>query len=828
MNLIWKLLRRDWRGGQLSLVATAITLSVAIIAGVALLADRVERGLVREMGSFLAADLVVRSGVVIPNQYRQEAGELGLDTAETAEFSSMIYSGDRNHLASVKAVSDAYPLRGQLIVSEQPFSSDSGANETLINAPAPGKVWIEERLFPLLDVAPGDEIELGDINLEVEKVLLQEPDRSAGLSLVGARVLMNQADLEASGLIQPGSRVEYQLLLRGEASTITEYETWAEANVSVHERIRRPERAEQRVTRTVERGRSYLLLAGTVGLLLAGIAQALASFRYAQRHIGEAALIKSWGASKQEVRRLYIGQLALLGVMTTAVGLLLGWGLHLMLLTSVREFLPVELPSPGLAPFLVAVGSGMLCLAGFTLPSLWHLPNISPMRVLRRDIESSPLSGARRAAWGVATLVLLLSFYAADIELVSGFLAGLAAILLILGLIAYLVLYPLGKSFGNWYGSYWRLAIANLLRRPGQTNLQLVAFASGIMLLLVMVLMRTSLLDEWRLQIPEDAPNHFLINVAESELPDINSQLEARDLDTAGWFPMVRGRLTHLNDEDITERRGVEGLRRELNLTWADTMPSDNEVLAGQWWPELNIERPKVSMEQEMASELGVQLGDRLRFSIGGLELEAEVSSFRSLNWDSMNPNFYMIFSPGSLDDFSPTWMTSLNIPVEDRVVISSILRAHPTVLALSLDAVLDRIRGVINQATQGLEIIFSLVLICGLLVFYAAIASSFEERAQEVAILRTLGSGKWLILGAVAAEFALLGALSGLVAAIAADLTILVLQVFVFELPVRLHLWMWLLSPALAAAVIGILGVMRTRRLVHTPPMQSLRALLD
>jgi len=290
----------------------------------------------------------------------------------------------------------------------------------------------------------------------------------------------------------------------------------------------------------------------------------------------------------------------------------------------------------------------------------------------------------------------------------------------------------------------------------------------------------------------------------------------------------VRGRLTHLNDEDITERRGVEGLRRELNLTWADTMPSDNEVLAGQWWPELNIERPKVSMEQEMASELGVQLGDRLRFSIGGLELEAEVSSFRSLNWDSMNPNFYMIFSPGSLDDFSPTWMTSLNIPVEDRVVISSILRAHPTVLALSLDAVLDRIRGVINQATQGLEIIFSLVLICGLLVFYAAIASSFEERAQEVAILRTLGSGKWLILGAVAAEFALLGALSGLVAAIAADLTILVLQVFVFELPVRLHLWMWLLSPALAAAVIGILGVMRTRRLVHTPPMQSLRALLD
>lgn len=826
--MLLKLLCRDWRGGQLALVATAITLSVAIISGVTLLADRVERGLVREMGSFLAADLVIRSGNDIPDLYRTEASSLGLDTAETAEFSSMIYSGDRNHLASVKAVSDAYPLRGQLIVSDQPFATSSASNESFARAPEPGKVWIEERLFPLLDVTPGDQIELGNVNLEVEKVLLQEPDRSAGLSLVGARVLMNTVDLEASGLIQPGSRVEYQLLLRGDASAVTDYENWAEANVSVHERVRRPERAEQRVTRTVERGRSYLLLAGTVGLLLAGIAQALASFRYAQRHISEAALIKSWGASRQEVRRLYIGQLALLGVITTAIGLLLGWGLHFMLLASVREFLPVELPSPGLAPFLVAIGSGVLCLAGFTLPSLWHLPNISPMRVLRKDIESSPLSGARRAFWGVATLVLLLSFYAADLELVSGFLAGLAAILAILGLFAYLVLYPLGKSFGHWSGSYWRLAIANLLRRPGQTNLQLVAFASGIMLLLVMVLMRTSLLDEWRLQIPENAPNHFLVNVAGAELPDINSRLESRNLDTAGWFPMVRGRLTHLNGEDVTERRGVEGLRRELNLTFADSMPSDNEIVAGRWWPELDISEPKVSMEEEMASKLGVELGDQLTFSIGGLELEAEVTSFRTLNWDSMNPNFYMIFSPGSLDDFSPMWMTSLNIPVEDRVVVSSILRAHPTVLALSLDAVLDRIRGVINQATRGLEIIFSLVLFCGLLVFYAAIASSFEERAQEVAILRTLGSGKRLILHAVAAEFALLGALAGLVAAVAADLTILVLQVFVFELPLTLHLWIWVLSPALSALVIGALGVLRTRQLVHTPPMQSLRALLD
>jgi putative ABC transport system permease protein len=356
----------------------------------------------------------------------------------------------------------------------------------------------------------------------------------------------------------------------------------------------------------------------------------------------------------------------------------------------------------------------------------------------------------------------------------------------------------------------------------------LVAFASGLMLLLVMVLMRTSLLEEWRMQIPDDAPNHFLVNVAGAELPDINSRLQARQLDTSGWFPMVRGRLTHLNGVDVTERRGVEGLRRELNLTWADSMPSDNEIVAGEWWGESLPSRTLVSMEEEMALELGAQLGDELTFSMGGLELIAEVSSLRSLNWDSMNPNFYMIFSPGSLDDYAPTWITSLNIPLEDRPVVSEILRAHPTVLAISLDAVMERIRGVINQATKGLEMIFALVFACGLLVFYAAIAASFEERAQEVAILRTLGAGRRLILSAVAVEFALLGGLSGLVAAIAADLTLMVLQLLVFELPISLHLWMWVLAPLFGAVLIGALGVMRTRSLVHTPPMQSLRALLD
>ncbi len=826
--LIWRLLRREWRGGQLALIGVAVTLSVSIVSGVALLADRVEKGLVREMGSFLAADLAIESGIEIPEIYRERAVQDNLQVAETVEFESMVFSDKTNHLASIKAVSSAYPLRGQLTLTTEAFATNDQARHTVRSAPEQGTVWADERLLPLLDVQLGDDIEVGDLRLRLTKILLQEPDRSTGFSLIGARVMMSIDDLAESGLIQPGSRLDYRLLLAGAEDQVQAYQTWAEENLTVHERLLHPERVEQRVASAVDRGSSYLLLAGSVGLLLAGIAQALASYRYAQRHINEVALMKSWGASRQLVRRLLLGQLLLLGFISTVIGLILGWGLHQILLNTVREFLPLELPAPGLAPYLIASASGMLCLLGFTLPSLWHLPNITPLRVLRRDLDARPLSAAKRALWGGATLLLLLVFYARDLELVMGFVAGVVAVILILALFAYLFLYRLGRSFGHWYGSYWRLAIANLLRRPNQTSLQLVACSAGIMLLLVMVMMRTSLHNEWQMTIPEGSPNHFFVNVAPHQLDDVRARISSRNLDNSNWYPMVRGRIVLLNGEALRDEEGTDDLGRELNLTWSADIPESNEVIAGQWWQSDVLEKPLVSVEEGFANEIGTVVGDHLTFSMGGLDLEAEVTSIRRLDWDSMNPNFFMIFNPGTLDTYSPNWITSLNIPPEDRMLVSDILKANPTILVISLEDVISRIRTVITQATRGLELIFLLVVICGLLVFFAAIAASFDERAQEAAVLRTLGSGKRLILSSVAAEFATLGAIAGLVAALAADICIMVMQFWVFELPITPHFWIWLTAPLGGAVLTGSLGTLRTRTLVNTPPMQSLRRLLD
>ncbi len=826
--LIWRMLKRDWRGGQLFLIGVAIMVSVAIVSGVTLVADRVERGLVREMGSFLAADLAIASGLAIPAHYFERAAADQLNTAETVEFESMVFSQDSNHLASIKAVSSGYPLRGSLVVASQAFSNDPATRESVRSPPEPGLAWVDERLLPLLDVAIGDLIEVGDIRLRIERVLLHEPDRGTGFSLIGARVLMHKDDLAASGLIQPGSRVDYQLLLAGEENRIREYATWAEQSAGAHERVRYPERVEQQISATVDRGRSYLLLAGSVGLLLAGIAQALASFRYAQRHVAEVALMKSWGASRGQVRRLIVGQLALLALITTALGVLLGWVLHQVLLNALGEFLPLELPPPGPGPYLVAVASGLFCMIGFTLPSLWHLPNISPLRVLRRDMQASPASNVARALWGATTLILLLIFYTADLQLVLGFAAGLALILLVMVGIAYLVIYRLGRRFGHWYGSHWRLAIANLLRRPGHTCLQLMAFACGLMLILLMVLMRTSLLDEWQLTIPPDAPNHFFVNVATHELSSINDRIARAGLEPTTWYPMIRGRLTLRNGEDLREQDGGSGPGRELNLTWLENLPDGNRLVAGEWWSQAATDQALISVEQAFAQELGIQIGDQLTFSLGGLELSARVSSLRSLEWDSMNPNFFVIFQPGVLDDYSPNWISSVFIPSEQRRMVADLLRAHPTVLVISLEDMITRIRSVIDQASSGLEMIFLLVLLCGILVFYAAIASSFDERAQEAAVLRTLGARRKLLLTTTATEFALLGGLAGLLGALAADISIMVLQYWVFELPVRPHGWVWLTAPLGGALVMAVLGTLRTHSLVRTPPMQSLRRLLD
>ena len=833
--LALRMLWRCWRGGQLGLIFLSLVLAVAVVSSVALLAERVEKALINESSSLLAADLMVRSADPFDQSWMAEAQNDRLQTSRMLLFSSMVYHGDELHLASVKAVEPNYPLRGTLKLTQVPFTTDETEVFAAQGGPPSGEAWVDARLLPLLNIELGDEIELGEVKLKVTEILAEEPDRGSAFSLLGARVLMNWADIEASGVVQPGSRVDYRLLLAGDQRQLANYQDWLRPQLEISQRITTPERAEERVSRTLERARSFLMLAGSIGVVLAGIALAMASRHFANGQTLQVALLKSWGLSAGRIRRLYGQQSLWLGLIGSLFGLLLGYGVHEILIQLVREWLPVSLPAAGWRSWTVGLATGLLCLMGFALPALWHLPAQSPMAVLRQDIVAQPLGLLVRLMIGVVTILLLMLWYSASVQLTFSLLAGFALVVLASMAVGFGLL-RLGKSYGHHFGSLWRLALSNLWRRRVQSLIQMVGFSGAITLLMVMALVRTSLVDEWRWQLDENTPNHFLVNVAPYELEGVKEIIAQRNLDSGHWYSMVRGRLTSINGEAFDngpgpggperERRGGP-LRRELNLSWSNDLPEGNEIVSGSWWPNVTVTdgRVPVSVEQGVAEEMGFQIGDHLSFNIGGLPFDAEISSIRSLNWDRMTPNFFFLFPEGYLDDFPRIYMTSMYIPPEEKLLVNDLLRAYPTILVIELDKIIDRIQTIVSQVTRGLEMMTLMILGCGIMVMFAAVSLSMSERLTESAVLRTLGSSSKQILGIQLVEFAMLGVMSGLLAVFGTELAVALLQHFAFDLAPSLHPWIWLIGPLSGAVLVGVLGVWYSRKAVVQPPLQVLRA---
>ena len=834
-----RMLIRTWRGGELGLILWSLILAVAVVTSVSLLAERIEKALTQESSSFLAADLVVRSSKEAPSEWLEEAARLNVSTAKIMGFASIVFFGDELHLASIKAVQDNYPLRGEIKRSTTPFTRDPNLIESVSYGPSKGEAWVDARLLPLLSIQLGDVIELGDITLKISQILVEEPDGSS-YSFFGARVLMNYADIPASGVIQPGSRVTYRYLMAAnDPRDFTDYRAWLEPQLDVHDRLITPDEAQASIADTMDKGRRFLLLAGSIGVVLASIALALASHHFASGQTKTVALLKSWGIPASRVRRLYFQQSLWMGLFGSLVGLVIGFLFHHLLLAIVREWLPIELPSAGLRPWITGLATGLLCLVGFTLPALWHLPSQSPLAVLRQDIIVKPLSSAVRVILGVTAIAGLLFWYSNNVYLTLAILVGFGATALA-SVVAGFALLRLAMNYGQRMGSIWRLALANLWRRRSQSLIQMVGFSGAIALLMIMVVVRTSLIDQWQFQLAEDAPNHFLVNVAPYELEGVRQLVDDNQLETEGWYAMVRGRITEINDQLITEdqKDSHESFRRELNLSWTAELPEGNKVAKGQWWDadmlsdfstKTNAQGQRiapVSLEDELAGELGLELGDRITFSVGGLVFEAEIIGTRTLNWDNMTPNFYFLFPEGMLEEYPRTSMTSLYIPPEKKLLVNDILRGFPTVQVIELDKIIDRIRTIVSQVTRGLEVMTLLILGCGILVMFSAVSLSMSERLQESAILRTLGSSRRLILGIQAIEFTTLGVMAGLLASAGAELSVAMLQRFMFDLSFSMHLWLWYTGPILGGLMVGLLGVGYSRKAVMQPPLEVLRNL--
>ncbi len=828
MPLSLRLLWRNWRSGEVKLLAFALMLAVAVVSGIAIFTDRLERTLVKESNAVLGADRILRGPQPHDPAWDQAADELGITHTRAVIFSSMLFAGEHMHLASVKAVADAYPLRGQFDISRVPFANRAEDIEVAEGIPAPGEAWADSRLLPLLDVSLGDDVVVGEHMLTLTRVLIREPDSSSPFSFMGARLIMNLADLPKTGVVQEGSRVEYQWLLAADDGRLGRFVDWLKPRMNDHQRLVDVDSDQQGLGRTLETGRRFLILAAVIGVLLAGVAIALAARQFAGRHVDQVALMKSLGVSANGVRSLYVAQLLVLALLASSLGLLLGELIQRSVAQSLYQVYNIILnPAQGL-PYALSLTSGLLCLLGFALPALWFLPNVPPIRILRRELPVDHTHLSIQVGVALLALTTLVMLFSRDVKLALSVIGALISVLLVSVLLAVTLLHLSRRLAGN-AGSVWRLALANLQRRRGQSLVQIIVFATAMMLLLTLTIVRTSLIEEWQLQLPKDAPNHFLVNIPAHEVEQVQSLIDSNGFAREPLYPMVRGRVTHINDQETTEAQRTQAnvLRREANLTWSDVIGSDNKLVAGEWWDTWQPQSPDlpgVSIEAEFAEEVGMKPGDHLTFSLGGLELKAEVASVRSLDWRSMKPNFFFIFQPGSLDEYSPTYITSLYLPPEQKFFINDLLRSHPTTLVIELDRVINHIRTIINQVSDGLQLVLWLTLAGGCLVLFAAVTSSIDSRRQEAGLLRALGSRRQLIVGSVWAEFSVLGLLAGTIAVMGAEILLLSLQRWVLETPIQPHYLFWILGPLLGALFVGTLGAVSCRSVVTTPPAVVLR----
>ena len=838
LSLALRLATRDWRSGELRLLLAALLLAVGAVTAVSLFVDRLQRALVAESATLLGADRVIDASRAVPQRFRDLAAARGLALADVIRFPSMV-SADatgRSQLASVKAVTPGYPLRGTLRVADAPFTRGRRTD----GLPARGEVWLDSRLFPALGVESGDTVAVGYAEFTVAAVLASEPDRGGGFLEFAPRLLMRAEDIPATRVIQPGSRIRYRLQLAGGDGALRSLHDAIRDELAPGYRWRDVRAANARIDGALERAESFLLLGGLLTVLLAGVAVALSARRYARRHYDHVAVLKTLGATPADVQWGYTLVLLIIGVAGALAGLALGALAHFGIIAALRGFLPVSLPLPGARPIWMGLLTGFICVLAFGLPPLLTLRGVSPMRVIRRDLApgtASALTYACAAAGGLSLLV----WYSGNAALTGWALAGAVVTVSVFAGLA-LVLLRGGRALGMQAGSVWRLALAGLHRRHRENVGQIVIFGVAVMLLLIMLLVRTALIDEWKARIPDQAPNHFVMNVAPAEVDAVEAMLKARAGYDGRMFPMIRGRITAVNgtaaaewqrqrrlDEPGDRRdgpggRGRPGIRRERNLTFLADLPGNNVVVDGQWWSA--GAPPSASLEEDYAAELGLALGDSLTFDVGGLPFTATVANTRRVDWDSLQPNFFIILSPGALDGQPATYMTSFYLPPERKAFLNELLSGHPTVSVIDVDQIITHLRRIIARVAQAVELILALVLAAGLLVLIASIQSSRDQRLKELALLRALGGTRRLITGALVAEFAALGLFAGVVAVVGAEITAFTLNRFVFDLPTSLHPRIWAAGPLFGVLMVTAVGYLGTRRLVRTPPATALREL--
>ncbi len=834
LSLALRLLRRDWRAGELRVLAAALILAVGSVGTVAFFADRVKISLTTQANLLLGADLMISGDRPLPPSYGENARARGLVVTPVIRFNSMVPPSANAApdaaavLSDVKAVGLGYPLRGEMLLAD-PARPEGVVTHAI---PGRGEAWPDTRLAQRLGVAIGDTITVGESTLEVAAIVQQEPEVQGIVFSLGPKLLLNIDDVPATNLLQPGNRATWRLLVadRTGRDVLAAYRTWLNAELKPGQRLETVRDLRPEVRQTLERAEKFLGLAALVAVLLAAVAVALAASRYLRRHLDVAAMFRCFGARVAQTLTLFLLQFVVLGVIACAIGVAVALGGQQLLAGLLGSVVAGALPPPSWIPGATAFATGMLLLFGFAVPPLVALAQVPPLRVLRRDLPRPRAGGVLAYALGALTIAVLIGVQAREAQAGLIMVGGVAGLLLAAAFVAWALLALLKQIPQR--GVTWRFGLANLRRRAFASSLQIGALALGLMALLLLTVVRGDLLRNWRASLPPDAPNHFLVNVLPEQVQDAKAQLAQGIGAEVAFRPMVRGRLVQVNGADVdtsrfTDTRARRLAEREFNLSWAESLPKGNTVSQGAFWTTgAAPDAAGMSLEDGIADTLGVKLGDTLTFDIAGNRVTAKVTSLRKVDWDSFRVNFFALFPPGPLDAMPATYIAAFRAPDTTNAWLAPLVQRNPNILAIDIGEIVRQVQGIMDSVSRAIEFVFLFTLAGGLLVLQAAIASTQDERKFDAAILRTLGASQRQLAAAQIAEFLLLGALAGLVAAVGATATGWALATYVFKIPFTPNPLVWVygvVGGAVAVAVAGWLGTRATGRL---PPLAVIRQL--
>ena len=813
----FRFFRRELLQPEMRLVFLSLLLTVTAMATVGLLTDRIAGALQRQSNELLGADLVVASSRAIPDEWRQYATGRGLETSRFMEFPSVLISDDDSSLTEVKAVGSGYPLRGQ-------FTARDRDNRLLTNViPRQGQVWVEDNLLRKLGLSLGDEITLGQATFRLSAVIEQEPDRGGNLFALAPRVLINLDDLPATELIGEGSRVRHRLLIAGDPDLVNAYQNWLKRRLGQHYQLQSVRESRPEVNASLDRAERFLSLSLLVTLVLASLATWIAMQAWVKKRLIHAAVLRTLGLTRHQIMGIYLSQLLLLTLFACLLAMIISWVLQGMFVSVMQSYMAATLPGASIMPAVVACVLGLALVFAFSLPAYWQLASTSPMLVLR----SVPDRFERlnwSLLWGLIVLMAVLAWLTSDAELLLVSLAGLVGSIVLLALLA-LGLLAMLKRLGRYLPSSYRMGIHALTRHRRETVTGISVFGLAFVFVILLTLIRTDLLDQWRDRLPLDTPNTFLINIKHDELVGISRWLSDNGLRNIEFSPTVRARLFRINEHEVSgddydSPRAKRLAKREFNLSWDDTLPSHNQLSKGQWWDEAKANvPPQWSVESGIAQTLGIRMGDELTFDMAGALVAGKVTSLREVSWDSFKVNFFVIGTTPMLSSLPTRYISSFYVPTDKKPLMNAMVRQYPSVAVLDVDALMKRVRNIIDKVSYAAEAAFVFTLMASILLLIAIVASGRHVRRKENALFRAMGATTDLLNRAQRFEFILMGGSAGLIAVFVANLLAWIVSVELLGIGFRFNLGLAVMVVAAGIALMLLTGWgLLTRQQQQTP----------